>query len=379
MAVDMRADDRSGSPVIREKKLQAEGKWLRMQYQLMIALVIFATMAEAVMYFVLRELEIPMTSPGWYLLKYLAVPFGINVLLLLTAAMTIGSALPERRKIYIISTLLAVMAFAMYTVHAVFPALFSLFIIPMLLTVVYGDQRLTAYVALFCVGGKAISDLFLRWDPGRARVTESMDTIVDFGLSLVLLLLFYSICAFMILMEQEKREEAIRLEQDRKRYWEESMRDQLTRLWNREALRRMFQKMEKDQSGRRYFLAMMDLDDFKSLNDTYGHSQGDQYLQALGQVLLELSGEDAYPFRFGGDEFCMLFQGCGREQVERACREVQRCYGEVATLPGQPPESLSIGVAEYRRQEPAERLLDRADAVLYRAKQQKGSICFEED
>ena len=88
MAVDMRADDRSGSPVIREKKLQAEGKWLRMQYQLMTALVIFATMAEAVMYFVLRELEIPMTSPGWYLLKYLAVPFGINVLLLLTAAIS---------------------------------------------------------------------------------------------------------------------------------------------------------------------------------------------------------------------------------------------------------------------------------------------------
>ena len=377
--MDIKDNDRNGSTAVREKKLRADSKWLRKQYQLMTALVIFATVAEVIMYFVLRELEISMTSPQRYLAKYLAVPFGANVLLLLAAAVTIESGLTERRKIYIISMLLAAMAFVMYTVHAVFPALFSLFIIPMLLTVVYGDQQLTACVALCCVGGKAVSDLFLCWDPNRAQIAGSMDAMVDFGLSLVLLLLFYGICAFMILMEQEKREEAIRLEQDRQRYWEESQRDQLTRLWNREALRRMFQKMEKDQSGRRYFLAMMDLDDFKSLNDTYGHSQGDQYLQALGQVLLELSGENAYPFRFGGDEFCMVFQGCGREQVERVCREVQRCYGEVATLPGQPPESLSIGVAEYRRQEPAERLLDRADAVLYRAKQQKGSICFEED
>ena len=101
--MDIKDNDRNGSTVVREKKLRADSKWLRMQYQLMTALVIFATVAEVVMYFVLRKLEIPMTSPGWYLLKYLAVPFGINVLLLLTAAMTIGSALPERRKIYIIS------------------------------------------------------------------------------------------------------------------------------------------------------------------------------------------------------------------------------------------------------------------------------------
>ena len=86
--MDIKDNDRNGSTVVREKKLRADSKWLRMQYQLMTALVIFATVAEVVMYFVLRELEIPMTSPGWYLLKYLAVPFGINVLLLLTAAIS---------------------------------------------------------------------------------------------------------------------------------------------------------------------------------------------------------------------------------------------------------------------------------------------------
>ena len=59
----------------------------------------------------------------------------------------------------------------------------------------------------------------------------------------------------MILMEQQKHEASIRLEQERQRLREESLRDQLTRVGNREALRQMFQTMEADQSGRRYFLA----------------------------------------------------------------------------------------------------------------------------
>lgn len=51
---------------------------------------------------------------------------------------------------------------------------------------------------------------------------------------------------------------------------------------------------------------MMDLDDFKRLNDTYGHYQGDRYLKALGQVLRETRTDRVNAFRFGGDEFCVL-------------------------------------------------------------------------
>ena len=178
-------------------------------------------------------------------------------------------------------------------------------------------------------------------------------------------------------MEQQKHEASIRLEQERQRLREESLRDQLTRVGNREALRQMFQTMEADQSGRRYFLAMMDLDDFKNLNDTYGHSQGDRYLRALGQVLLDLSKGETASFRFGGDEFCAVFWDCGPERVEQLCREIQRRYAAAAADCGSRQVSLSIGVAEYRRQESTEWLLDRADAILYRAKQNKGTILLE--
>ena len=375
--MDIRFDWQSNVAAIRKEHSRLDGKWLWMQYRLLAFLAVFATAAEIIMYFLLQELQVPSISPEVYLLKYLAVPFAANVLLTLGAALVVRSRLTEKKKSYLVSTLLAVMALVMYTVHAVFPALSSLFLIPMLLTVVYGEQRLTAYIAACCIGGKAISDLFLCWDPNRVVVTESADTMVDFGLSLVLLAVFYGICACMILIEQQKHEASIRLEQERQRLREEALRDQLTHVGNREALRQMFRIMEADQSGCRYFLAMMDLDDFKRLNDTYGHSQGDRYLQALGQVLLDLTGRNMTAFRFGGDEFCAVFSDCGPEQVERLCRDIQRRYAALAIDCGGQQVSLSIGVAEYRRQESTEWLLDRADAVLYRAKQNKGSILLE--
>ena len=65
------------------------------------------------------------------------------------------------------------------------------------------------------------------------------------------------------------------------------------------------------------------------------------------------------------------------EERKQLCREIQRRYAAAAADCGSRQVSLSIGVAEYRRQESTEWLLDRADAILYRAKQNKGSILLE--
>jgi diguanylate cyclase len=91
-------------------------------------------------------------------------------------------------------------------------------------------------------------------------------------------------------------------------------------------------------------------------------------LQALGRVLDHVP--DAEAFRFGGDEFCLLFAGCTRKQVEERCRTAQekflgndlcRKYAEV---------NVSFGLAQYDRK------IQRADHALYEAKKNRGSICF---
>ena len=96
--MDTRFDWQSGIAAIRKEHRRIDGKWLWMQYRLMAALAVFATAAEVIMYFLLQELRIPTVSPAMYLLKYLAAPFAVNMLLTLGAALTVRSGLTEVQK-----------------------------------------------------------------------------------------------------------------------------------------------------------------------------------------------------------------------------------------------------------------------------------------
>ena len=159
----------------------------------------------------------------------------------------------------------------------------------------------------------------------------------------------------------------------------ESLTDALTGVWNRQALREAFRRLETRTADCQVFLAMMDLDDFKRLNDTYGHYQGDRYLKALGQVLRETRTDRVNAFRFGGDEFCVLLYDCSREESEQICRRIQERFAAAEVHASCERVSVSIGIARFESGEQPSHLLQRADTALYQAKQKKGSICFSEE
>lgn len=356
-----------------------DDKWLHMQYRLMLVLAVMTTVTETVMFLVLQTLDFVEIPPEKYLIKYLAVPAADNLILSILATVLMRGRFSARKKIYGISLLMTLMAFSMYTIHAVWVSLMLAFAIPMLVTVVYADQRLTAMVSGLCIVEKAVSDLLLCWDPKRSRVLESENTFLDFVLSLLLLGLFYGICACLIRMEQEKNNVSIDLERQRQHYHMESLTDALTGVWNRQALREAFRRLETRAADCQVFLAMMDLDDFKRLNDTYGHYQGDRYLKALGQVLRETRTDRVNAFRFGGDEFCVLLYDCSREESEQICCRLQEQFAAAEVHASCEQVSVSIGIARFESGEQPSHLLQRADTALYQAKQKKGSIYFSEE
>lgn len=353
-----------------------DDKWLHMEYRLMLVLVVVATLLEAGMFFVLWELHVVKTSAGWYLVKYLVVPVGCNLVLSILATILIRGAFSERKKIYGLSLLMTAMAFILYTIHATWNSLLLAFAIPTLVTVVYADQLLTGLVSGLCLVGKVVSDLLIFWDPVRGGVWDSNNALVDFILSL-LLALFYGICAFLIRIEREKNNVSIDLERQRQKYHMESLTDALTGVWNRQALREAFRRLEDRGADCQVFLAMMDLDDFKRLNDTYGHYRGDDYLKALSGVLKAVETDRIQAFRFGGDEFCLLFYSCSGEETEQICCQIQTRFAAERVHKICQPVSVSIGIARFEAGERPSHLLQRADAALYQAKQKKGSICFK--
>ncbi|MEG0779854.1 MAG: GGDEF domain-containing protein [Oscillospiraceae bacterium] len=329
------------------------------------------------MFFVLNRVGLITISQEMYLLRYLAVPVSVNLTLVYLCFWVQRSRrCSSGVKIYVISLAFLTIAFVLYSVHNVFPSLYLLFAIPLALTAVYGDLMLTTLIAALSLLGKVAADLLVRWDPERVGVFSDSLQVTDFFLSLLFLVVFYVICILIIRIEQEKNNVSIQKELERLRLRERTITDELTGIPNRAALREAFIKMEHDETAAVYWLAMLDVDNFKKINDTQGHQKGDRYLQELGAVLNTIC-EAARPFRFGGDEFCILFCNATREMVLETCETVQADYAKRLAALNLKNATLSIGAARYRNGESPAELLESADDLLYRAKEKRDAILLE--
>lgn len=147
------------------------------------------------------------------------------------------------------------------------------------------------------------------------------------------------------------------------------MADSLSRLPNRRALRwEMIRRAgEREQAG----LAILDLDGFKMVNDSFGHETGDQLIRAVAAILKEAAGSDAIAVRLAGDEFALLSIGPGAAiQIERVARRLLVALDAPVMVYGRPVKvGVSIGIVAVRLGEvsPSE-AMRRADAAMYVAK-----------
>jgi len=166
-------------------------------------------------------------------------------------------------------------------------------------------------------------------------------------------------------------------EQQRQRLLENSRRDALTGLYTRGAF---FEMAEKLLAGRNspYSVLMIDLDNFKNINDTYGHVAGDAVIREAASLITQSIRDGDLAGRYGGEELCVLLPKCGNEAARIIAERI--VYGaaeQVIHLSN--GESIayttSLGFSTYEPSElhtskppKLEELLSSADAALYNAK-----------
>jgi diguanylate cyclase (GGDEF)-like protein len=148
--------------------------------------------------------------------------------------------------------------------------------------------------------------------------------------------------------------------------------DALTGIYNRAAMDRSLER-EVELSHRldnQLSLLIVDVDHFKSINDTYGHSAGDAVLKSLVDCINDTMRVSDIMFRYGGEEFALILAGTGMD----GARQVgERIRAAVAAYPfvynGKEFDlTVSIGVATLGRRDSAKRLFNKADNALYQAK-----------
>jgi len=145
--------------------------------------------------------------------------------------------------------------------------------------------------------------------------------------------------------------------------------DGLTGVGNRKRLNEFMEYFERisQQSGSAFTVIMIDLDNFKKVNDTYGHAKGDEVLKAFTRVASEQKSTTDHIFRYGGEEFVVTVSGDQQEAYNLIHRIHNAFNALVFEEKGRPfSVTFSAGISEYKGE--LEPLLIEADQALYQAK-----------
>ena len=157
-----------------------------------------------------------------------------------------------------------------------------------------------------------------------------------------------------------------------------AQRDGLTGLYNRRTLlERVGSDFAIAPPDRMQAIAYVDIDNFKGINDHYGHQEGDIIIQAVARTILRLTGAADIAARIGGDEFVVWLGDTTDEAVDAFARNVQLGGREIAgSYSDVAPPGLSVGVAvrDNGSDETLEGLIARADRMMYEAKRGKSKV-----
>ena len=177
-------------------------------------------------------------------------------------------------------------------------------------------------------------------------------------------------------MEEQKAQFAqttARNMEKEQRYQQRLNRDALTGTFNR----RYYEEVVRNNIGPAG-IALMDIDDFKICNDTYGHHAGDMALEAVAKAIRSCIRETDLLIRYGGDEFLLVLSGIPADYLKPKLEQV-RAAVQKAVVPGYPHFrlSLSIGGAMQTLADPMENVVRRADFLMYQAKNHKDAVAVD--
>ena len=158
--------------------------------------------------------------------------------------------------------------------------------------------------------------------------------------------------------------------EERKKIQDRANRDALTTLYNRIGFdKQVAERMQSCPHNVSMVYAVLDLDNFKAVNDTLGHLGGDEALKYLGNRLLEISSDNIITARFGGDEFVICMFDVLKEDADEVLKNLVSAMNTELTFEGNKHHiSISLGGVYAEKITPVEQLFSEADKALYDVK-----------
>lgn len=347
-----------------DKRQNDYGPWGVILLQNLTIVIFIVCFAEIIMYFFFRKEGMLETSAGVYFIKYVVAPTGINLLTVATGYRLIQSGrISESWKNDIPLYCMIVFSFVIAVVHTRFAISASIFGIPVLVSVVYGEERTTKRITCVSLLFALLSLIVPPYDSKASQLESGINKMLGMGLVIGA----YFISKAMLYYMNQKNEELKKSTAERRVLKENLKRDAMTGLFNHVEFYRYLEETIK-QGLPEIYVAVMDIDDFKKVNDTYGHEKGNDVLIELSQLLQKECGKRSHISRYGGEEFAVIFTGSGQKDVVNILEKIRNKLTDSTLSEHHVRISISVGVAGYEPGMNAQELFERADEAMYLAK-----------
>jgi len=283
---------------------------------------------------------------------------GIVLVYQLYAGWVEPNALNITKKRHLLLPLIGLPLFCL--IGVIFDLGWLFYIIPPLL-IVLSFEVTRFYLALFC----SASMLFMIIATAQGYGPFINPTPFQTNAEMMAFVLSSALTIFGVSLQ---RAQLRRTELDKQTAEQEALYDPLSGLLNRRGF--MPQLVDLDTSTTPYSVAMLDLDNFKMINDTYGHSVGDRVIQLLAQLIHNHSRSQDIAARLGGEEFALVLRDIEASQVQPVLERIRSSFSDMSIAAEERTIfcTVSIGWVESCQAANGQSLLNLADKALYQAK-----------
>lgn len=317
------------------------------------------------------------SQPGrywyWYVVQRIILPLGIAITAFLVSKHMCKKATDEEAKNFWALQSVTTVCIVITIFNNSFPIVFAVPTIAVIASLSFGNKTVIRKNLLNIYAGLCFAFWTFAVDPLYRGQTSF---IISSIFAIIIYYVALSIFAFSLANVHRKSLSVAKESLQHREFLLNKLNlDSLTGLYNKQFLSEYLSSVIGKQN---YFIAIMDLDNFKKINDVYGHLQGDEVLRQFSQIIEWQSKFDTHAFRFGGDEFVIIWKGKKDEfltVLDNISSELKKLNFKFSR---DIPLSTSIGVTPIVSSDTVESVFARSDKLMYQAKNSGKDCCIND-
>lgn len=312
-------------------------------------------------------------NPFWYIIQRIVIPLAICFSSFFTCKFLCHRCNDDFKKnLYAMRTLTTV-ATIITIFNNYFVLVFAVPTISVIASLTFGNKKLIVNNLLFIYVGLIIAFFTFAVDP--VHVGQYLYISTTIGITVI----YYVALSVFAMSLANVNKKTIDIAHDSLKHREVLLNklnlDSLTGLYNKGYLTQYLATIIGNPN---YYLAIMDLDHFKNVNDKYGHLSGDEILVRFAQIIEYQTKFDTHSFRFGGDEFVIVYKGKQEEFLTILDNIAQDLKTQKFDFSADLSLTTSIGVTKILPSDSTESVFERSDKLMYKAKNAGRDRCIND-